>query len=96
MHRFVTFSSADLFWPELFKLLKPGVDPATLSAEERGQLLGDNPIAAAEFFHRRWAAFFKHVLCKLRAAPTTYPSHSKARRWTGEPVRPYYGLLLAH
>ena len=99
MRRFVTFSSADLFWPELFKVLKPGVDPATLSAEERGQLLADNPIAAADFFHRRWTSFYKHVLCTQPAARTTRASTSqsaRAHRRSGEPVGTHHGLLLAH
>jgi hypothetical protein len=59
---FFTFSSADLHWPELHKLM-PG-ENVEESADIRHKNLVENPHVAAWFFNKRFEIFFNDVLKK--------------------------------
>ena len=58
---FFTFSSADLHWPELHKLMPGG---NTEDTNLRHKNLVDNPHIAAWFFNKRFEIFFNCVLKK--------------------------------
>ena len=58
---FFTFSSADLHWPELHKLMPGG---NTEDTNFRHKNLVDNPHIAAWFFNKRFEIFFNCVLKK--------------------------------
>ena len=57
---FFTFSSADLYWPELHSLFSSNVE--SLSMEERRKNVIDNPHLVDWFFTRRLESFLKHWL----------------------------------
>ena len=65
---FVTLSSADRCWPELFYMIDPelvdldGTWHRDVSVAERERLLAENPVLAAKYFYIRFQAFVTHVL----------------------------------
>ncbi|XP_012146256.2 uncharacterized protein LOC105663231 [Megachile rotundata] len=59
---FFTLSAADYHWPDLFSLLAPGTDPASLSERQRRDLMHENPLLVAYFFQRSCDVFIKKVL----------------------------------
>ncbi|KAK3925970.1 LOW QUALITY PROTEIN: ATP-dependent DNA helicase pfh1 [Frankliniella fusca] len=61
---FFTLSSADMHWPELFKILAPDKDYNSLTSKERENLLQNNPMIADQFFHERVESFLKEVVIK--------------------------------
>ncbi|KAE8739231.1 hypothetical protein FOCC_FOCC015271 [Frankliniella occidentalis] len=58
---FMTLSAADLHWPDLFRILAPDEDQATMSEARRHQLLNDNPYIANSFFHERAKLFIEET-----------------------------------
>lgn len=54
---FFTLSAADYHWPDLFRLIVPGQDPAQFTERERHELMHDNPFLTANFFNIRAQAF---------------------------------------
>ncbi|KAI8519597.1 hypothetical protein Bbelb_028540 [Branchiostoma belcheri] len=62
---FVTFSAADLRWPEVLEAIRQdhsAVPVSDLSWEERCDILKSNPVTAARMFDHRVKLFFKHVI----------------------------------
>ncbi|KAI8503435.1 hypothetical protein Bbelb_184060 [Branchiostoma belcheri] len=62
---FVTFSAADLRWPEVLEAIRQdhsAVPVSDLSWEERCDILKSNPVTAARMFDHRVQLFFKHVI----------------------------------
>ncbi|KAK3911389.1 ATP phosphoribosyltransferase [Frankliniella fusca] len=59
---FFTLSSADYHWPDFYRLM--GHDVATLSVQERGRLLSENPLIADTFFHLRSKFFLENCFTK--------------------------------
>jgi hypothetical protein len=57
---FFTFSSADLYWPELHSLFSPNDD--NLSKEDKRKNVIDNPHLVDWFFTKRLESFLKHWL----------------------------------
>ena len=57
---FFTFSSSDLYWPELHSLFSSNVE--SLSMEEKRKNVIDNPHLVDWFFTRRLESFLKHWL----------------------------------
>lgn len=64
---FVTFSAADLHWPEFNRLFDDGtpLQNEHLENRRRQKLLNENPHLAAMFFELRWKYFVEHVLKKV-------------------------------
>src|SRR5437016_3883810 len=61
---FFTFSSADLHWPELHKLM-PSIESSEVeNTNHRHKNLVENPHTAAWFFDKRFEIFFNDVLIK--------------------------------
>ncbi|EXX58458.1 hypothetical protein RirG_197800 [Rhizophagus irregularis DAOM 197198w] len=58
---FFTFSTADLHWPELHKLM-PSSGNSETSAKHHHQNIVDNPHIAVWFFSKRFEIFFNDVL----------------------------------
>lgn len=68
---FFTLSSADLYWPELLRMIDPILDEhaiKTMTSETRRMLLAQNPVLAAQHFHDRYRAVLKYII-KGDAAP---------------------------
>lgn len=62
---FATFSPADTYWPELFKVILPHLSVEQiklLTPGVRSQILADHPQFAAQVFWFRWQSFWKHIL----------------------------------
>jgi len=66
---FLTLSSADMSWPELFRIIgqqsgrsMTDDDIAALSYNEKSSMLRNDPVLAARLFDHRLKAFFKDVL----------------------------------
>jgi ATP-dependent DNA helicase PIF1 len=62
---FLTLSSADYHWPDLFRLIDPDVDIASLDEKKRKKLMHDNPYPVAFFFQKRCEIFINEVLTPL-------------------------------
>lgn len=62
---FFTLSAADYHWPDLFRLLRPNVNPASLTLSERTHLMHDNPFTVAWFFEKRTNIFVSEVISRL-------------------------------
>jgi len=65
---FLTLSSADLSWPELFRIIgqqsgRSMTDDniAALSYDEKSSMLRNDPVLSARHFDHRLKAFFKDV-----------------------------------
>lgn len=58
---FITFSSADFHWPDLFQLLSPEKDPLLLREKERRKLIEENPMIVDSYFTTRVKLFFSKV-----------------------------------
>ncbi|KAE8739288.1 hypothetical protein FOCC_FOCC015211 [Frankliniella occidentalis] len=59
---FFTLSSADYYWPDLYRLLGHSVND--LSLRERGQLLAQNPLVVDSFFYMRSKYFLENCFKK--------------------------------
>jgi hypothetical protein len=62
---FVTLSSGDAHWPELYTLMDPSLtleQASALPSSERQRLLQKNPDIASKHFKRRFDAFFANIL----------------------------------
>ena len=66
---FLTLSSADMSWPELFRIIgqqsgrsMTDDDIAALSYDEKSSMLRNDPVLAVQHFDHRLKAFFKDVL----------------------------------
>jgi ATP-dependent DNA helicase PIF1 len=64
-HLFVTFSAADVQWPDLHRHM-PSQLPLNATEQDRARIynrdLNDNPAIAAYWFQKRWELYLKHVL----------------------------------
>ena len=64
-HLFVTFSAADVQWPDLHRHM-PSPLPPDATEQQRARIynrdLNDNPGIAAYYFQKRWELYLKHVL----------------------------------
>ncbi|KAK3910005.1 LOW QUALITY PROTEIN: ATP-dependent DNA helicase [Frankliniella fusca] len=59
---FFTLSSADYYWPDLFRLM--GHDVNSLTIQQRAQLLSQNPFIADTFFNLRSKFFLENSFTK--------------------------------
>ncbi|KAK3912381.1 ATP-dependent DNA helicase [Frankliniella fusca] len=59
---FFTLSSADYYWPDLYRLL--GHKVSDLSLQQRAQLLSENPLVADSFFYLRSKFFLESAFKK--------------------------------
>lgn len=59
---FFTISAADYYWPVLYRLLTKQDDVSRLSANQRSQLMRDNPDLVAWYFQHRVQVFMEEVL----------------------------------
>lgn len=61
---FITLSAADLYWPEIYRILDPDYDYANLNQNTEfiriSKLLNSNPLIVAYFFHKRLEFFMEH------------------------------------
>jgi hypothetical protein len=69
---FLTLSSADLYWPELWMAIKPSLsyeDAACLSMNDRKKFLNTNPTMACRMFRERIECILKFILIKGKHQP---------------------------
>jgi hypothetical protein len=62
---FLTLSANDREWPEITRMILPGLSDAEIAAltpEERAAAAAENPVACVTHLSDRWAALQKHVL----------------------------------
>lgn len=66
---FFTLSAADYHWPDLYRLLRPGIEVEQLSERERALLMHNNPATVSLFFERRVDIFIKKFLIPFFNVP---------------------------
>jgi hypothetical protein len=69
---FLTLSSADLYWPELWMAIEPSLsykDAALLPMSERKKFLNFNPTMACRMFRERIECILKYILIKGKYKP---------------------------
>ena len=86
---FFTLSAADYHWPHLFKLITPGIDPLTLSDQQRMQIMHENPLLTAWFFKTRVNIFMKEFVDKFFKCKDAWMRYEW--QWRGSPH--IHGLL---
>ena len=86
---FFTLSAADYHWPHLFKLITPGIDPLTLSDQQRMQIMHENPLLTAWFFKTRVNIFMKEFVDKFFKCKDAWMRYEL--QWRGSPH--IHGLL---
>lgn len=59
---FFTLTAADYHWPDLFRILRPGIDPQDINERTRKLLMHENPATVAWFFEQRVAQFMNSFL----------------------------------
>jgi hypothetical protein len=62
---FLTLSSADLYWPELLRMIDPSLTDAQLKVipvAKRKAMLAANPMLASQHFNDRYQALLKHII----------------------------------
>jgi len=92
-HFFLTLSSADMSWPELFRRIgqqsgrsMTDDDIAALSYDEKSSMLRNDPVLAARHFNHRLKAFFKDVLVGASAlGPVRYHFYRIEFQMRGSP-----------
>lgn len=62
---FFTLSAADYHWPDLFRIICPDRDPASITESQRRRLMHENPATVAWFFEVRSNLFIKEFMCKF-------------------------------
>lgn len=66
---FMTISAADLYWPELYRILDPDYNYANLNQNSefvrKSKLLNLNPMIVSYFFHKRLDFFMDHFIKKF-------------------------------
>ncbi len=67
---FLTVSCAEYHWAELEVYLRKRYEADSVWAKKpRAELIAHDPVAVAEFFHRRWKAYFEEVILAKGGGP---------------------------
>ena len=64
-HIFITLSSADYHWPDIYRLIHKDGEVPELSERERAQIMHDNPFIVSHYFYERTQTFLETVVKPL-------------------------------